>query len=69
MQEPQVSAGSSNTSIMMTPTGAGQVLSTSSGMTLYTYDKDVLGQSNCYGDCAEYWPPFLADAAPGLPAT
>lgn len=26
-------------------------------MSLYTYDKDVVGQSNCYVECAETWPP------------
>ncbi|MEA2780079.1 MAG: hypothetical protein QOK29_1623 [Rhodospirillaceae bacterium] len=62
-QQPQASAVSNNTSpLRMMPTDAGNVLSTPSGMTLYTYDKDVLGQSNCYGKCAEYWPPFLGDA-------
>ena len=39
-----------------------------SGMTLYTFDKDVQGSaSNCYdeGDskCATNWPPLFADAA------
>jgi predicted lipoprotein with Yx(FWY)xxD motif len=38
------------------------------GMTLYTFDKDEPGKSNCYGECAEYWPPALApsDAKPLL---
>ncbi len=44
-------------------TTAGKVLATPGGMTLYTYDKDVEGQSACYGDCAQYWPPMLGDTA------
>lgn len=28
-------------------------------MTLYTYDKDRKGVSNCYDDCAEKWTPAL----------
>jgi predicted lipoprotein with Yx(FWY)xxD motif len=32
------------------------------GMTLYTYDKDKEGMSNCMEKCAENWPPFKADA-------
>lgn len=28
--------------------------------TLYTFDNDTAGQSNCAGDCALAWPPFLA---------
>ena len=30
------------------------------GMTLYTYDKDELGKSNCSDDCAKLTPPALA---------
>ena len=30
------------------------------GMTLYTFDKDSTGVSNCYGGCAENWPPYIA---------
>ncbi|HUM18196.1 MAG TPA: hypothetical protein VL086_21070, partial [Candidatus Nitrosotalea sp.] len=36
---------------------AGEVLTDAQGMTLYTYDKDTAGKSNCTGECAEYWPP------------
>ena len=31
-------------------------------MTLYTFDKDKKGVSNCYGDCAVKWPPLMGDA-------
>lgn len=44
-------------------TSAGRILVNSNGMTLYTYDKDVPGKSNCTGMCAVVWPP--AEAAPG----
>ncbi|MEM9786263.1 MAG: hypothetical protein AAFY14_15860 [Pseudomonadota bacterium] len=30
------------------------------GMTLYTFDEDSAGVSNCYDSCAENWPPYLA---------
>ncbi|MGY4491644.1 COG4315 family predicted lipoprotein [Pseudomonas sp. TE3610] len=30
------------------------------GMTLYTYDKDADGKSNCNDKCAENWPPLMA---------
>ncbi len=35
-----------------------------SGMTLYTFDKDVAGsgRSNCNGQCAVTWPPLMAQA-------
>lgn len=40
----------------------GKVLADANGMTLYTYDKDESGKSNCSGECAEYWPPAKAAA-------
>jgi predicted lipoprotein with Yx(FWY)xxD motif len=43
-------------------TSMGEVLTDAKGMTLYTYDKDTPGMSNCTGDCAEYWPPATAEA-------
>lgn len=41
----------------------GSVLTDSKGMTVYTYDKDSSGASNCYGECAAYWPPVAATAS------
>lgn len=43
-------------------TAKGKVLTDPMGMTLYTYDKDAKGKSNCSGECAEYWPPVKASA-------
>ncbi|MHB1110991.1 MAG: COG4315 family predicted lipoprotein, partial [Devosia sp.] len=44
--------------------GGKQVLTDANGMTLYTYDKDTAGVSNCYDKCAANWPPlFAADGA------
>jgi predicted lipoprotein with Yx(FWY)xxD motif len=43
-------------------TSAGNVLADPNGMTLYTFDKDSAGKSNCAGDCVEYWPPVKASA-------
>ncbi len=42
-------------------TAPGPVLVAPDGMTLYTYDKDGDGISNCSGFCAVAWPPLLAD--------
>jgi predicted lipoprotein with Yx(FWY)xxD motif len=36
----------------------GTVLTTSSGLTLYRYTADPVGQSVCTGTCATFWPPF-----------
>ena len=47
------------------PKMAGGMLVNVSGMTLYTFDKDVAdsGKSTCNGPCATLWPPAMADAA------
>jgi predicted lipoprotein with Yx(FWY)xxD motif len=37
------------------------VLADAKGMTLYTYDKDTEGKSNCNGNCAKNWPPLMAE--------
>lgn len=36
-------------------------------MTLYTFDKDETGKSNCYDQCAVNWPPLTAAAGTDLP--
>lgn len=42
-------------------TEAGKVLADPEGMTVYTFDKDEPGKSNCTGQCAEAWPPVTAE--------
>jgi predicted lipoprotein with Yx(FWY)xxD motif len=39
---------------------ANGVLVNGKGMTLYTFDKDVGGNSVCNGNCAINWPPLVA---------
>lgn len=39
-----------------------QVLTDMKQLSLYTFDKDAVGVSNCYGKCAGLWPPLFADA-------
>lgn len=41
---------------------AGKVWTDAKGMTLYTFDKDEAGKSNCYDKCAVAWPPLAAAA-------
>jgi predicted lipoprotein with Yx(FWY)xxD motif len=38
----------------------GQILVGDEGMTLYIFDKDASGASNCVDKCAENWPPLMA---------
>lgn len=43
-------------------TSEGRVLANDEGMTVYTFGQDEPGQSNCYGGCAEAWPPVEASS-------
>jgi predicted lipoprotein with Yx(FWY)xxD motif len=42
--------------------GGKGVLVGPNDMTLYIFDKDAVGVTNCYDQCAENWPPVIADA-------
>jgi predicted lipoprotein with Yx(FWY)xxD motif len=43
------------------PTSKGSALvDDAKGMTLYVFDRDAPGKSNCNGPCATNWPPFAA---------
>jgi len=41
-------------------TANGEILTDANGMTLYTFDKDTSGVTNCYDNCAVNWPPLIA---------
>lgn len=51
---------------LMPPAAPAQVadgrLTTATGMTLYTFDRDTGGRSACNGPCAQNWPPLAAAA-------
>jgi predicted lipoprotein with Yx(FWY)xxD motif len=42
----------------------GGVLTDADGMTLYTFDNDGPGVSNCGADCTSTWPPLTVDGEP-----
>jgi predicted lipoprotein with Yx(FWY)xxD motif len=44
------------------------VLVDANGMTLYTFDNDEEGVSNCVDDCATNWPPLTVESADDLVA-
>ena len=53
-------------SVQANPTQTSNgVMASKEGKTLYTFDKDAAGKSNCNGSCATAWPPF-AVANPAL---
>lgn len=43
----------------------GSILVDGDGMTLYIFENDEPGTSNCFDQCAENWPPLLADEVQG----
>jgi predicted lipoprotein with Yx(FWY)xxD motif len=42
--------------------GGQTILTDENGMTLYIWDKDEAGVTNCYDQCAVNWPPLIASA-------
>ena len=51
--------------IITTKTGSkGDYLVGTNGMTLYTYDKDTTGVSNCSGVCLGIWPAYTTTSLP-----
>jgi predicted lipoprotein with Yx(FWY)xxD motif len=46
-----------------TDVNQGVYLTDFAGMSLYTFDNDTNGTSNCYSDCATTWPPYTSGAA------
>ena len=46
----------------MGDTAKGKIWVNTKGMTLYSFDKDVAGKSNCNDKCAVEWPPLKAAA-------
>jgi predicted lipoprotein with Yx(FWY)xxD motif len=64
-------AATLNNSIVETKTSStyGNYLEDSHGNTLYTYEGDSAGVSNCSGQCLKAWPPFKATGSTAnLPA-
>jgi predicted lipoprotein with Yx(FWY)xxD motif len=55
-------APSDNIYKTMTDATKGAYLTDFQGMTLYTFDKDTAGVSNCSGSCITLWPPYTSGA-------
>jgi predicted lipoprotein with Yx(FWY)xxD motif len=63
--EKQVSGGSGSGSVVeVTDTEYGEILIDSDGRTLYSFDKESTDRSECFGACAEAWPPFYTEGEP-----
>lgn len=46
----------------MSDTATGKIMTTAGGFTLYTFDKDSAGKSNCDASCLKVWPAYHASA-------
>jgi predicted lipoprotein with Yx(FWY)xxD motif len=59
-----VAAASSGTRVSWRKTTIGNAITTANGRTLYLFRADHGTTSECYGQCATYWPPLLTNGAP-----
>lgn len=61
---PAATSSPTTSDIIMTKTDPkkGDYLTDAKGMTLYIFDKDKTGVSNCSSSCATTWPPFIVGA-------
>lgn len=55
-------APSDNIYLTKTDKTKGNYLTDFAGMTLYVFDKDTVGVSNCTAGCATLWPPYTSGA-------
>lgn len=57
-------AAADGTAVALAETELGEVLVDDDGMTLYLFEADEPGTSNCEGECAENWPPLVTGDEP-----
>jgi predicted lipoprotein with Yx(FWY)xxD motif len=58
-------AGQAKVAVVSTAkTSLGPIIVTSSGRTLYLFEKDRNGKSACSGQCAVFWPPLITTGKP-----
>ena len=65
---PVAAGGGSGQNLDARSIGGKDLLTNSTGLTLYTFAPDSVNKSVCYGDCATYWPPVPGNmsAGPGV---
>ena len=57
-------SAATGTTVTWRSTPIGNAITTSSGHTLYLFRADYGTTSECYGQCAVYWPPLLTSGKP-----
>ncbi|KKB11822.1 lipoprotein [Devosia geojensis] len=63
MAVPAMAAEYLGGAVKSTDIGGKMVLTDANDMTLYIFDNDEPGVTNCYDQCAINWPPLIADAS------
>jgi predicted lipoprotein with Yx(FWY)xxD motif len=62
---PATSGGSPSAAIVdLRGSRLGQTLVDGQGRTLYLFEADTAGKSNCNGACTSAWPPYVSNGAP-----
>lgn len=61
MEETTTSAAEAMDGVHVAATDLGEILVDPDGFTLYIFTVDSDGESACYDQCAELWPPVAAD--------
>jgi predicted lipoprotein with Yx(FWY)xxD motif len=64
--EPEPAAGASKpgTEITVSDSDYGRILFDGSDQAIYLFEKEGGPKSECYGECADAWPPVLTDGEP-----
>ncbi len=57
-------AASKSPAVALRTTTLGRVLVAANGRTLYLFTADKTHASTCYGQCASFWPPLIANGKP-----
>jgi len=64
MEEREDGAPAAGTAITVGDSEFGDMLFDSNKQAIYIFENDPKGESVCYGDCAEAWPPVLTEGEP-----
>lgn len=61
---PPASPAAQAATVAVEKSSYGKVLVDGGGRALYLFKKDTQGNSNCYGKCAQVWPPMITQNPP-----